>query len=262
MFTSAGELLAYSNEFLDSISTPPSTPEESRERREKIKYLMEEMRRFGFEVPRFSIKDIMKNLVVEDKEQLIEMLPSIRNMIYHFSSRKWIYQRAYIAYLAEKLGELLLSKDYMMEFFKSIPFGGTYMLPVERYGGMAFYTYNTLLLELKTAKYLSPSLKVKWIRNGAVLSSTAVLLSSIIVDSTGRIAVEYIKNRERELVDNYYEVVRYVSVVQKYDLRKIYENEELMIKLLNELEEEGFIDEEGSIREDVLNGLRKIYGFR
>jgi len=269
VFESPSELLAYANEYMDSIERPPASPSEARERAELLAELIHHMRRFNFHAPKFGIRQLFSAFVLSEKEELLEALPQVERFSYSLNVRKWTYERAKIAYLAERLSYFLLKDNLMTDVVPHLPHGGSFLRFTERSGGAGFLVFRDLQrllygedrteLLFEDEKLVSVERKR---RKGLFPLSTAVLLASYSTIHATDAHWEEILREERGAIPHYEEVLEYESIVMRYDLSRIYDNPERLAKLFQELEEKGFLDEDGTVKPHILNAVRKKRFFR
>ncbi len=264
-FEEASHLLAYANEFLDSLeNTPPSSPEEALERAREISFLISEMRRFNFHAPKFGIRDLFKELRFTEKEEMLEIAPSLKKLMYALNIRKWTYERAKVAYLSNRLAYFSIHFDALTDFLPYLPYGGSYLSFAEKGGGAAYQAFRDLEKLLRGESRVEAVFKgeiflevEKKTKKGTLPSSTALLLAYLSISSVVDKALATIKEKVKEEVDNLEEVLRYESIVNRYDIKRLEEDPEYLWKLLQELEENGFLEEDGTVRSDILLSLRE-----
>ena len=265
MYESAAHLVVHANDYLDSLEgKPPEAPEEARERARHIYLLISEMRRFNFHAPKFGVGALFRDLRFAEKEELLEAAPFIQSFLYTLNVRKWTYERAKIAYLANRLSYFLLQSEVMGDVLSHLPYGGSYLRPTERAGGTAFLVIRDLEKLLRGDsgyELVFEEEKLVDVRRrggrGLFPSSTAILLASLSTSQAVESVWNDILKAERREISNYERLVEYERVVGRYDLRRVYENPELFWDLMQELEEAGFLSEDGTVDPDILNALRK-----
>ena len=270
VFDSPSELLAWSNDYMDKLEgKAPRSKEEALERTKMLASIVSDMRRFNFHAPKFGVGDLFKELRFSDKEELLEAAPLLQSFIYSLNSRKWAYERAKIAFLANKLAYYLLKEEVMEEFIPYLPYGGDYLSFTLLSGGAGYLAFRDIEKLLKGEKRLSLVFEEERLvgvekegKKGLLPSSTATLLASLAVKMATERHWRDIVEAERSRIPHYDEILAYESIVSRYDVVKVSENPELYWSLFQELEEAGFLDEDGSVKPHILNGLRKKRFFR
>ncbi len=247
----------------------PKDEEEALERTKILASLVSDMRRFNFHAPKFGVGDLFKELRFSDKEELLEAAPLLQSFIYSLNSRKWAYERAKIAFLANKLAYYFLKENVMRDFLPFLPYGGDYLSFTLRSGGAGYLAFRDIEKLLRGEKRLSLVFEDERLvgvekegRKGLLPSSTATLLASTAVKIATDRHWKDIVEAERSKIPHYDEILAYESIVTKYDVIKVSENPELYWELFQELEEAGFLDDDGSVKPYILNGLRKKRFFR
>jgi len=253
-FETASELLAYANQYLDDLENrPPESEEEARERMMEVRSLISEMRRFNFHAPKFGIKQAFKSLAYIDKEELLEAIPFLQEFIYSLNIRQWTYERAKVAYLSNRLSWFILKERWLTEFFPYLPYGGDYLSFTSVGGGASYLVFRDLEKILRGEGGLRAIFRgerlesiVREKGHGPFSRTTSIILASLSVKKAVQEHMEEIIKGERKKIPEYDVVVAYERLVARYDIQKLGENPELFSKLLQELEEAGFLDRDGS----------------
>ncbi len=213
----------------------------------RLRKYIEEMRRRNFHtIPRV-VREMNRFLEFEDKEEMMEVLTALKKYVYTLKSRYWTYERAVVALHAieyyrtmERVGGFDDVKGYL-------PIKGDYLVLGDTgYAGyVAFHRVRKMLRE-------------KGFRHAASL-----VWSSLSVRKAGEWWEEILKG-ERELVENYEEVMEYYETVTRMGIEvgKLLPHPDKAMRLLERLEEKGFLEEDGSVREELLQGVRIIRAFR
>ncbi len=267
-FESVTDLLIHADRYLDSlVGSPPKDAREARERIDHLLVLRDEMERFHFPNPRFAVMELMRILHEQlprmEKEDVVEILPQIRLLKYAYDVRKWTYERARAAYIANRAAlriyELGILKDYIPYF----PYGGEYRLMLEEIGGVAYLVLRKILedlgvreerLEIEIGEKISARRvpAKKGIFRDRL--STVVLVSTVIrrawEESRPHILSSVRKIKDIDRIEEYERIVR------KYDPVSVQRNPKRLWDLLQELEEKGFLVD-GEIDPRILEGLRE-----
>lgn len=252
-FESATDLLIYADRYLESlVGSPPRDAGEARERINHLLLLRDEMERFHFPNPRFAVMELIRILHEQlpnmSDEEVAQILPQIRLLRYAYDVRKWTYERARAAYIANRAALRIHELGILKEFLPYFPYGGEYRLMLEEIGGVAFIVLRKILEDfgvrrspegrgvfrdrLSTVVLVSTAIRRAWKESGHQIISL----------------VKKIKDIER--------IEEYERIVRRYDPIKVQKNQRLLWSLLQELEEKGFLVG-GEVDPRILEGLRQ-----
>ncbi len=266
-FESATELLRYVDTYLDSlVGKPPQSVEEARERIRTLLALRDEMERFHFPNPRFAVMELIRILQERlpnmEKEDLAEVLPQIRLLKYAYDVRKWAYERARAAYIANRAAMRAMELGILADFLPHLPYGGEYRLMLEGIGGTAFLVLRKILEEMgvreeRVEVEMGERVSVRHVppRRGVFGDrlATVVLVSMAVRKAWEEGKRDIMKALER--IPNAERVREYERIVRRYDPATVQRNPRRLWDLLQELEEKGFIVN-GEIDPEILEGLR------
>ncbi len=234
--------MSYVNNYLDSLmGNPPKDEEEAKNRLKDIIFLKREMDRMNFRNPRASIKELMSLLDLSelDAEERREVGRLIRLLRYAYNLRTWTYLRARAAYLAHRSALHILKFPFYPELWENLPYGGEYRAFLEPFGAVGFLVAREIMDEVP--------IKNRFVR---------YVVAATIVRSALKMGWEKIIQQERDQIKGYDRVLEYEKIVVKYDLQKARENPEILFRLLDELEEKGFL-KNGEVDPEIIEGLRR-----
>ena len=149
-FESATQLLQYADAYLSSLEgKPPKDAEDARDRLRTLLFLRDEMERFHFPNPRFAVMELIRLLQQAipgmEPEEIKELMPQVRALKYAFDVRKWTYERARAAYIANRAALIVLEHGALHDILPFLPYGGEYRVILERIGSVAFLVFRKLL---------------------------------------------------------------------------------------------------------------------
>lgn len=237
-------LVATVNTYLDSLDIPTSVGE-AKERMEKIRNFISLMRDAGFHTPLKYILPLYRNYVPESREELLEVSPLLERLLYSLNERKWTYERAKVAYVANRFSYFILKQKALQEWLPFLPYGGGFLLFSEEGGIASLRTFNSI---------------VSVLTDMGVPLSTSRVVGSAVCNRVNKEALEHIEEKVRA-IENYDAAVEYLTIVSKYDIVRINENPVILDKLMEELGEKGFL-ENGQVKEEVLIALKRVYTTR
>jgi hypothetical protein len=211
-------LVASVNAYLDGLNEPDSV-REAKERMEKIRTYISIMRGAGFHTPLKHILPLYREYS-PSREELLEVSPLLERLLYSLNERKWTYERAKVAYVANRFAYFLLRQRALPEWLPYLPYDGGFLLFSEKGGVASLRAFNAI---------------VSVLNNMGVPLSTSRAVGSAVCNRVNGEALPSIEERVKA-VENYDVAMEYLSIVSRYDLVKINENPVILGKLLEELD--------------------------